>query len=533
MKSADAMAVFEQQRSTGGRLPEGWNSAKLPQVASINMGQSPPGSSYNEEQRGLPFFQGKADFGERYPTVRVWCTDPKKVAQAGDVLMSVRAPIGPTNVAADICSIGRGLAAISPLGGVPTDFVLYGLRLLEPELALRGTGSTFTAINKNDLHEIFFNVPPLAEQQRIVAQLERLLARVDAARERLAKLPALLKRFRQAVLAAACSGRLTAEWREQHPAAGTVVDLLDAVRAERKKDYETQCCIAKAMGAGQPKRPMNLGPVPWDLPQPLQLPEIPENWAWVSLGDVATHVQYGTSTKADRSSNNGVAVLRMGNIQVGEIDFSDLKYIRRDTEDVRTYRLSKGDILFNRTNSPELVGKTAVFDSDREAIFASYIIRLRPDERLVASAIVTNWMNSDWGRWWARTVRTDGVSQSNINSTKLVSMPLPLPPVAEQHEIVRRVDALFRLAAAIERRAATAKAHTDKLTQAILAKAFRGELVPTEAELARREGRPYESAVELLARIQAERPASPARRLQRRRRSEKPNVSSTTPRGAP
>jgi type I restriction enzyme S subunit len=125
------------------------------------------------------------------------------------------------------------------------------------------------------------------------------------------------------------------------------------------------------------------------------------------------------------------------------------------------------------------------------------------------------------------------VSQSNINSTKLVSMPLPLPPVAEQHEIVRRVDALFRLAAAIERRAATAKAHTDKLTQAILAKAFRGELVPTEAELARREGRPYESAVELLARIQAERPASPARRLQRRRRSEKPNVSSTTPRGVP
>jgi type I restriction enzyme, S subunit len=164
-----------------------------------------------------------------------------------------------------------------------------------------------------------------------------------------------------------------------------------------------------------------------------------------------------------------------------------------------------GDILFNRTNSPELVGKAAVYDADLPAVFASYLIRLRCDDQLVQSRYVCWWINSPWGRWWARTVRTDGVSQSNINATTLQAMPLPLPPVEEQAEIVRRVEALFKLADAIEKRLAAATAQAEKLTQAILAKAFRGELVPTEAELARREGRPYEPASTLLERIRTER----------------------------
>src|SRR5438874_1850685 len=100
-------------------LPEGWAYAKLPQIAAINMGQSPPGSTYNKQGDGLPFFQGKADFGDRSPTVRVWCASPKKIAQPGDVLISVRAPVGPTNVADHTCGIGRGLAAVTPLDGIP------------------------------------------------------------------------------------------------------------------------------------------------------------------------------------------------------------------------------------------------------------------------------------------------------------------------------------------------------------------------------------------------------------------------------
>jgi type I restriction enzyme S subunit len=191
--------------------PEGWVSAKLPEIAHINMGQSPPGRSYNKRGDGLPFFQGKVDFGYRYPTVRVWCSQPKKIAHPGDVFISVRAPVGPTNVADHVCAIGRGLAAITPLGGIPSEFIFFRLRLLEPKLALSGTGSTFSAISRKDLKEIDIDVPPLAEQKRIVGKVEELLPRVNAAKERLAKVWVILKRFRQAVLAAACSGRLTAD----------------------------------------------------------------------------------------------------------------------------------------------------------------------------------------------------------------------------------------------------------------------------------------------------------------------------------
>jgi len=101
-------------------LPEGWVLKKLNDVCNIIMGQSPPGNTYNKDKSGLPFFQGKAEFGVRYPTAVKWCSKPKKVAHKNDVLISVRAPVGPTNIASSECCIGRGLAAIRPLEG--TDY---------------------------------------------------------------------------------------------------------------------------------------------------------------------------------------------------------------------------------------------------------------------------------------------------------------------------------------------------------------------------------------------------------------------------
>src|SRR5688572_24701368 len=108
------------------------------------MGQSPPGRTYNDDGKGLPFFQGKTDFRQRYPVVRKWCSAPTKIAEAGDVLISIRAPVGPTNVADQTCAIGRGLAAIRPTLVTLTEFLLFALRLQEQSLAEQGTGSTFT-----------------------------------------------------------------------------------------------------------------------------------------------------------------------------------------------------------------------------------------------------------------------------------------------------------------------------------------------------------------------------------------------------
>jgi type I restriction enzyme S subunit len=145
----------------------------LPEVAKIIMGQSPPSSSYNTKGEGLPFFQGKADFGDLYPTVRMFCTEPNKIAQVGDILISVRAPVGPTNLAPERCCIGRGLAAIRGSKNIKTQYLLYFLRSYEPELAERGTGSTFDAISRSDLEAIHLPLPPLDEQKRIAAILSK------------------------------------------------------------------------------------------------------------------------------------------------------------------------------------------------------------------------------------------------------------------------------------------------------------------------------------------------------------------------
>ena len=204
----DSEQVGDIQEVFNDEIPKGWIRNKLAQVAKINMGQSPPGRSYNKRGEGFPFFQGKIDFGDRFPTVRVWCTEPKKIAQPGDVLISIRAPVRPTNIANQVCAIGRGLAAISPEYGMITEFILYVLRLKEPELALSGTGSTFTAINRKNLEEIDINVPPIEEQHEIVHRAESMFKLADAVEKRVEAAKVGAEKLTQAILAKAFRGEL-------------------------------------------------------------------------------------------------------------------------------------------------------------------------------------------------------------------------------------------------------------------------------------------------------------------------------------
>lgn len=185
--------------------------------------------------------------------------------------------------------------------------------------------------------------------------------------------------------------------------------------------------------------------------------------------------------------------------------------------EIKKYELDPWDVLFNRTNSPELVGKTAIYRGKQPAIFAGYLIRINNLEEL-DSRYLNCCLNSTYGREFCLKAKTDGVSQSNINAQKLGKFEVPFCCEEEQQEIVRRVEALFRLADTIEKRVAAATAQTGKLTQAILARAFRGELVPTEAELSRREGRSYEPASALLAKIEAQRKDVDIQRKRRKSR---------------
>jgi type I restriction enzyme S subunit len=220
---------------------------------------------------------------------------------------------------------------------------------------------------------------------------------------------------------------------------------------------------------------------------------------WVSLEDVALEFSYGSSAKS--SPSGSVPVLRMGNIQDGKLDWNNLVFTS-DIKEIEKYQLLTGDVLFNRTNSPELVGKTAVYKGERPAIYAGYLIRVRCSADLLPDYL-NYCLNSPAGRDYCWQVKSDAISQSNINARKLAAFQFELPPIEEQAEIVRRTEALFAYADRLAARYQAARTQVDRLTPALLTKAFRGELVSQDPN--------DESASVLLERIRAERAAQPAK----------------------
>ena len=159
--------------------PEGWRWMRLGDISDIISGQSPTSDTYRKKPEGWPFYQGKTDFGLRSPTARVWCVAPKKIAMPGDILISVRAPVGPTNVADVECCIGRGLAIIRCKKNVDAHFVLSFLKFAEEKISQIGTGSVFDSINRNDLLNFQILLPPLAEQKAIAEVLSSLDDKID------------------------------------------------------------------------------------------------------------------------------------------------------------------------------------------------------------------------------------------------------------------------------------------------------------------------------------------------------------------
>lgn len=173
---------------------------KLQDCATILAGQSPESKYYNSTGEGIPFFQGKADFGELYPKVRVYCSSPTKIAQYNDILLSIRAPVGPTNLSPGTVCIGRGLAAIRPDDSLDLKYLLYYFRYFETQLSAKGTGTTFKAINQKLIKNLEIPIPPLNEQFRIVARIEELFSELDKAVDTLKTTKEQLEVYRQAVL---------------------------------------------------------------------------------------------------------------------------------------------------------------------------------------------------------------------------------------------------------------------------------------------------------------------------------------------
>ena len=240
-------------------------------------------------------------------------------------------------------------------------YVLYFLLLKKQLFRNRKTGAAIPHLNKELFFNLLFPVPPLAEQERIVAKIEELLPLVseyDGVEKRISALNAEFPdKLRKSILQQAVQGKLT----ERDPSDEPAIELLDRIRAEK----------AKLIAEGKIKKEKII-PV---ISEEDQLFDIPDTWTWTTIADTCTNIQYGTSEKSAPSGK--VAVLRMGNLQGGKIDYSNLVYTSNDY-DIERCHLEYNDLLFNRTNSKELVGKTAIYKAEIPAIYAGYLIRVTP-----------------------------------------------------------------------------------------------------------------------------------------------------------
>ncbi len=198
--------MIEDTEQNKNQLPKDWKWVKLGDACNVIMGQSPPSTSYNTDGIGLPFFQGKAEFTELHPVVEKWCDAPNKLAEANDILLSVRAPVGTTNVADQKCCIGRGLAAIRFEN---YKYAFYFLRSRQYELDSKGTGTTFRAISGETIRETLFPLPPKPIQQAIVFKIEELFSELDKGIENLHIAQQQLKTYRHSVLKWAFEGKIT------------------------------------------------------------------------------------------------------------------------------------------------------------------------------------------------------------------------------------------------------------------------------------------------------------------------------------
>lgn len=448
-------------------LPNSWIVTKLPDAIDLILGQSPASSDCNSDGHGLPFFQGKTEFGKVYPKVRKYCTAPKKLAEKNDVLLSVRAPVGPTNLATEKCAIGRGLAALRTNSDIDFKYLLFYMRHIEPWLSEQGTGSTFKAVSGVFLKELDFFVSPLPEQKRIVEKLDCLLAQVDTIQQRLNNLPDIIKRFRQSVLAAAVSGKLTEQWRGENP-----------VTSLKPNDY-----FDKKLG---------------DVENKEYYGEPPPSWCWVRFGSIVKLINGDRGKNYPNKSEYvevGVPFINTGHIDPnGSLSISRMNFITKDKfKSLGSGKIQTNDLVYCLRGAT--MGKTAIVNNFEKGAIASSLVIVRPSDSVnykfayyflispQAKDLITKFDN--------------GSAQPNLSAKSLAMYPLCLPSLKEQTEIVRLVEQYFALADTLEKNLANAKQRVDNLTQSILAKAFRGELVPQDPN--------DEPADKLLARIKAAR----------------------------
>ena len=417
-------------------IPESWEWVRLGEIFNIVNGFTPLKSNSDFWVNGdIPWFtiedvhkQGRFIYNtQKFITQKALSKNTERIIPPNTVLLCCTASIGEyayTKIALTTNQQFNALVIKKPFSTLIYPLYVYEfVQTLKTSIANKAGKTTFNFLSVSKLANFLIPLPPLAEQKRIVAKIEELLPHVEQYGKAHDELTALNEKFpdamKKSVLQYAMEGKLV----EQREEEGTAKELLTAIKVEK----------ARLVKEGKLKKEKPLPEIKAE-----EIPfEIPESWEWVRLGEICFPFRYGTSEKSSKTGS--VPVLRMGNIQHGSIDYSDLVYSNNE-EEIKKYQLDCNDLLFNRTNSREWVGKTALYRGEQPAIFAGYLIQVKPIR--VDSEYLNYVMNSEYERNYCKRVKSDGINQSNVNAQKLSKFIIPLPPLAEQKRIVAKIEEL-------------------------------------------------------------------------------------------
>jgi type I restriction enzyme S subunit len=456
--------------------PDNWKVEPLCHVTDVIMGQSPASKYYNFEGEGLPFFQGKTEFGELYPVARKWCSKPNKIAKNNDVLISVRAPVGPTNIANQECCIGRGLAAVRTLDGLPHKYILYFLRSIEQQIESLGTGTTFKAISGQTLRNLSVPIAPPEQQKQIVEEIEKQFSRLDKAIADLKRVKANLKRYKASVLQAAVTGKLTEAWRKQNPNVEPASKLLERILTERRQKWE-EAELAKMTAKG--KIPKN---DKWKekykepaAPDTSNLPELPDGWVRVTVEQIAS---VGTGATPLRSNK---AYYDEGTVPwVTSGALNDL-FVKESKEFITELALKETNVkLFpkhslliamygegkTRGKASELIIEAGTNQACAALVFEGKQKAIQPYAKLF---FLKNYND-------IRMLSSGGV-QPNLNLGIIKSTLVPLPPKEEQVAVTQEVENRLSVAEELEHTVDNNLKRAERLRQSILKQAFSGKLI--------------------------------------------------------
>jgi type I restriction enzyme, S subunit len=451
-----------------GELPHGWTPAKLGDVLEFKYGKSLPAK--RREGSGYSVFGSNGIVGEH----------SEAFVDGPTLIIGRKGSIGEIHQSDAPCWPIDTTYFVNNFNGQPIRFWYHQLKVLP--LAELNRATALPGLNRSDAYDLSVKVPPIAEQQRIVEKIEALQEQSRRAREALSEVGPLLEQFRQSVLAATFQGDLTADWRAAHPNVEPASELLLRIRAERRRRWE-QAELAKYEAKGQ-KPPKNWKDK-YKEPEPVDdsdLPELPKGWAWTTLPELSWDASYGTSEKCDFDAT-GLPILRIPNIANGRISLHEVKRSVHLLEILHDDHIHLNDFLIVRTNgSRDLIGRAALVENPlaEPSFFASYLIRYR----LLGGEKVGRWVSMIWA---SPTIRAEvqhlaatSAGQYNVSLAKLSSIILPLPPLEEMKTIIEVVNEGFDRGDLLMDLTRESDQKLDHLDQSILAKAFRGELVPQD-----------------------------------------------------